>query len=337
MNDSHLNQVIQAIKNFDIKMLESLLEDDKSYMDVTKETFIRRIEELIDFASRGDCYSFDDVFFGVCGSCNKGCEAITFFSNTGHYLDLFIESKDESAVDDIYVCNKLTNFIDLEKTFNLGFSFDKDEHVDYIPSKEYIILKQQYEQLNFELNQFPTEIVLTDLVAWYNGYKYAREFIQEMDLFERLNYKLYGEALSTFHDIDNLVSLENRSDHATNALLDYHSYNSERAKVIWFFENETDHYSSIYFENLCVQDRRTYVVYKCREFNFKVDITGFEYVLDYFQSLDRLYDDLMAKYEPTQIHYDEGPEGGLEYSLENYLRIHGKFLDVIKKYGEKKY
>jgi hypothetical protein len=42
------------------------------------------------------------VFFGICDSCNQGCDGMTFFTNSVHYPDFFIESKDSETLDDFY-------------------------------------------------------------------------------------------------------------------------------------------------------------------------------------------------------------------------------------------
>lgn len=77
-------------------------------MNVSKSLFLEKFEKEFESAKEDGYYSFIDVFFGRCGSCNKGCEGVTFCSNSLYYLDLFFEGDDES-VTDIYVCDKLTN------------------------------------------------------------------------------------------------------------------------------------------------------------------------------------------------------------------------------------
>ena len=65
-------QIIEAIKNFDTHALKQLLDDTKSYMNVSKAQFIGALETEFEEAKIEGCFAFDDVFFGICGSCNKG-------------------------------------------------------------------------------------------------------------------------------------------------------------------------------------------------------------------------------------------------------------------------
>ena len=51
MNNSLEQKIIQAIKNFDTALLAILLDDDKSYMDVTKTKFINKLEEKFSMAN----------------------------------------------------------------------------------------------------------------------------------------------------------------------------------------------------------------------------------------------------------------------------------------------
>lgn len=78
------------------------------------------------------------MFFCLCQSCNIGCEGLTFYFNDGHFLDLFIESDSDGNIEDIYKCNKLTNFPDLKNPFDLGFHFCKDEDVKFRSNVKYL-------------------------------------------------------------------------------------------------------------------------------------------------------------------------------------------------------
>ncbi|WP_194852332.1 hypothetical protein [Nonlabens antarcticus] len=338
------SNIIESIKNFDIIKLKDLLDDELSYMDVSKELFIIKLEEKFDLAIKNDCHSFDDVFFGICGSCNKGCEGVTFLSNTGYYLDLYFESPDGNAVEDIYVCNKLTNFADLEKTVDLAFYCYEDEKVLFQPSIKYLEIQKEYQQALDDIKYFPSIIKLSELVNWFDRYNGFRKFVLEVDMFERFDYKLYSEAFSLIGDIDNIVTLKDSSIHASNAMIELAKANTEREKVIWLLGNLDDLDKAIYFEDLYIKDDRTLedlyikddrtlVDCKSKTLNIKLDITEYEYVLDYFQFIDDLHEHLMTKYKPSEEQFMKGKNGYLEYSLGNYFRLSDKYLDLLEKYG----
>ena len=326
------NKIIQAIKNFDTKSLYDLLDDDKPYMDVKKAKFIKALNKSFQSAKENGCHSFDDVFFGICGQCNKGCEGMTFFSNTGHFLDLYIESKREESVDDIYVCNKLTNFTDLEKRYDLSFHFCKDEEVKFIPNKEYIRLRDQLNLMKAEFKQLEDKISLDQFGTWYDKFLYLRNHINNLDIFDLFEYKLYVHAEKVISTLDNIINIKLKAQHVFDALIDFQLATTERDQLIWFLENEQDQYSSLY---LTRTENPNMVMFKSNKLALNIDISGYEYVMDYFQKVDRVYEKLMEKYAPLLEHYEQSASGSVEYSLASYLKLHNKYLDVLEKFNIK--
>lgn len=327
-------RIIQAIKNFDIDTLNELLDGDKPYMDVSKALFLKTLTKKFNNAKEDGCHSFDDVFFGICGSCNKGCEGMTFFSESGHYLDLFIESKDDIAVDDIYVCNKLTNFTNLEKVNSLNFTFCHDEKVTFKPSRDYILVEKQYYSMANDIKEMQDPIKLNDFANWYDGYSYIKNFLGKLGVFECFYYKLYDKANSLISDINSIISIKSKTNHAVNGLIAFQVASSEREKLIWFFKYQVDLYGSANFTIPKNWKSNPYITYKTDKIRIIVDLTGYEYVIDYFLRLNNLYDELMEKYRPLPEHFKQSETGSIEYSLENHLRLHNKHLDLLEKYGK---
>lgn len=328
MNKNNSDQIIRALKNFDIEALSHLLDDDKSYMNVSKKRFLRALNKAFHSARQNGSHAFDDVFFGICGHCNKGCEGRTFFSNTGHFLDLFIEAKDGTSVDDIYICNNLTNFTNLEKRYDLSFRFYKDDEVKFIPDQEYLRLRHQFNSMKSEFELLKDGISLDDLVEWYAEFDYLRSHINNLDFLDRFEYKLYKRADALVYDLDSIIIIKNRAQHAVEALIDIQMATSEKEQVIWFFENEEDHYSSSDINSSINSNLLTFQSHK-RE--LIINISGYEYVLDYFHKVDDVHDALMEKYQPLPEHYKHSGTR-IEYSLESYLRLHHKYLDVLDQY-----
>lgn len=334
--NNSIDLITQAIKDFDIASLKELLDDDKPYQDVSKSLFLEKLEKKFNQAKRDDCHSFDDVFFGICGSCNKGCEGMTFLSNSGYYLDLFIESKDNKTADDIYVCNKLTNFTDLDKSMDLGFSFYKDEHLDFKPCNEYSLIKQQYKLLKIESKAIKSPIHFNELIKWYRNFDYIINTIDQLGPFACFDYKLYGKAFNLVSQFESLFKLKSKAEQATEALINYHIAKTEREQLIWFYQNQNNHYGTVYFELSENWRKNSIVTYKSNVLKLQIDISGYEYVMDYLEKLDALYDHLMEKYKPLREHFEQSETGGIEYSLENHLRLHNKHLDIIERFGSKK-
>lgn len=327
-------KIIQAIKNFDLESLKELLDDKKSYQDVPKQLFIEKLEMTFNRAKLNECYSFDDVFFGICGSCNKGCEGMTFLSNTGYYLDFFIES-DEQIIKDMYVCNKLTNFTELNKTDDLGFSFYKDDEVLFKPSSSYVFIKEQFNLLESELKNVEGAISIAELSVLYNSYNSLTNEMAKTHPLSPAFYKLYGNVNQLTSSIEEIFWLKLFKNDAVNGLIDYQLAQTEREQLIWFYQNQKNHkvieYSS--FPENWRSD--SIVIYKVGTFDLSVDISGYEFVLDYLENLQQFYDDILEKYRPTSEHFKQSKTRGIELSLESHLSLHKKHLDIIEKYSGK--
>ncbi|SDZ92766.1 hypothetical protein [Bizionia paragorgiae] len=317
-------QIIEAIKNFDTHALKQLLDDTKSYMNVSKAQFIGALESEFEEAKKEGCFAFDDVFFGICGSCNKGCEGMTFYSNTGYFLDLFIESDSEGDVKDMYICNQLSNFTDLKKSFDLSFHFCKDQEVNFKPSKEYLQIKSLFEDFKIALSRFEDGVPLDKLVACLEDYNYLEKFITDLGPFAWMGVKLYEQVSESVYDIKRVALLKSQAEHAIEALIDYQKIASERDSVLWYFEKESDAYRLIGFTKT---EKPHIISYSSDSLKIDIDISGYEYVVDYFYKIDALYNELMKKYKPLPEHYKAGR---IEDSLERFLELHNKYLDIVE-------
>lgn len=326
--------ILQAIKTFDISTLNILLDDNSPYMDVPRSLFLETLERKFKEAEEDGCFSFDDVFFGICGSCNKGCERMTFITNFGHYLDLYIETKGD-FVKDIYVCNKLINFTDLDKTHCLGFCFYKEEEVGFNPSLEYNFINEQYNFLLQDIKVLKNNIKLDELTAWFTEYSSLKSMLDEIGLFRALDFKLYSKASDLISDFDRILNIKARADHAAVAIISYQMAAGEREKLIWFFENRMDQHALngfIWTEDSTFQET---IIYKTDALQLLLIITGYEYVVDYFKKVAGFYAEMMHKYKPLSIHFEESEPDSLFPSLENYLRLHNMHLDIVARYDRK--
>lgn len=323
-------QIINAIKNFDIDALNVLLDNDRTYMDVTKAVFINKLAEKFEKAKKEGCQSFDDVFFGICESCNKGCEGMTFLSNSGYYLDLYIECEDEINVTDMYVCYKLSNIVELQKSHDLGFVFLKDEKAAFRVSSDYRLVKAEYNTLIKELPKIKPYIRLDDFIDWYDQFSFLRETIDRLDFFGCMDYKLYSDAWDVIYSLNGVTVLKERAEHAINALIDFQNAKSERDKLIWLFDNRKDQYHSNAFKFSSALENE--VTFESRLISLTFDLTGYTYVLDYFTKLDNVNAQLMEKYKPLPEHFEQAENGSIEYSLESHLKLHGKHLDILQRY-----
>src|SRR5690554_3002808 len=240
MKTNPKSQIIQAIKELDIDKLGDLLDDDKSYMKVTKTLFLSKLSEKFEAVRKEGKHSFDDVFFGVCGSCVEGCEGITFLCDSGLYLDLCLEEENDEVVD-ICVCYQLVNFITLEKKQGLGFFFAKDEQVDFHPSSEYLEIEQAYKTLVKEMTLFTEPIKLDDFVSWFAHFYSLREFVSHLNPYYAVEFNLYTEVLVLISQIESIITLKTREHEVVDILIDYQNAKTERDQLIWLFEHRDDY------------------------------------------------------------------------------------------------
>ncbi|WP_026750669.1 hypothetical protein [Sediminibacterium sp. C3] len=117
---SHINQelkdlktqqegLVYYIRHLDIEMIDSLLDNDKTYQDFPKYLFVQKFGHALDrFIKAGDTHL--NVYTGTCNSdlCSKGCGGNRFIGNTsGLYMDLIIKVK-QGTVLDVYECHQFS-------------------------------------------------------------------------------------------------------------------------------------------------------------------------------------------------------------------------------------
>jgi hypothetical protein len=98
--------VIHFIEMLDIDMINTLLDEGRTYQDMEKYLFIRKLGYAFDeFLESGD--TFLQTKKGNCEAvtCNFKCKGYSFYgNNSGKHIDLIIEKDLESKVLDIYEC-----------------------------------------------------------------------------------------------------------------------------------------------------------------------------------------------------------------------------------------
>lgn len=98
--------VIHFIKNLDIDMIDTLLDDKNTYQDLKKNVFIQKLGIAFDeFITAGDLQL--EVNNGFCSQfvCNNQCSGYRFSSKeSGLYFDLIIDIEN-GVVKDIYECS----------------------------------------------------------------------------------------------------------------------------------------------------------------------------------------------------------------------------------------
>lgn len=105
--------VINAVKTFDIEMLDDVLEESGKYQSFEKQKFLSKLQNVFEeFKSFGDTHL--EIMEGRCDRCNKCNIGFSFIGNkSGAYMDLIFQNENDK-ITDIFEC---ANFNTLRKGF----------------------------------------------------------------------------------------------------------------------------------------------------------------------------------------------------------------------------
>lgn len=318
--------LIQAFKSLDYEALTNLLDDNKSYMDVSKTLFLSTLKNKLDEYS--DLKSYENVVEGICNHCNKGCKAYKFEAEKFPSLPLFFEEKN-GKVTDIYLCNALKVETQNENDWDIHFSFYEEEKVRFKPSLEHLITLQRVEKAVEEFNNLETVglLPIQDVIHWHNKMKILADDLKLNDPFVSIEYKSFKHIDFLYSKVSDLAHNYKKNNLAKSALDTYHKIDTENEKNIvkWLMENKNNYFFSLKkTENwektgILILETEPELVVDCSDY-----LDGYLFDEIYYSH----HNDLMKKYEPTKEHFEQNG-GSVECSLENYLRLHKKYLELL--------
>lgn len=98
--------VIHFIQQLDIDMINTLLDEGRTYQDMDKQNFVRKLGYAFDeFIDAGETYL--NCTSGKCDAvkCNFQCRGFSFTgNNSDKHMDLIVEKDNNGKVQDIYEC-----------------------------------------------------------------------------------------------------------------------------------------------------------------------------------------------------------------------------------------
>lgn len=319
-------KLIEAFKSLDFEALQNLLDDNRSYMDVSKELFLSTLK--VELGKYENLTSYENVVEGTCNHCNKGCIAYKFKAENFPSLPLYFEEKDEKVID-IYLCNSLKEDNPDENDWDIYFNFYEEEKINFKPSIEHLIILQRVEKAVEEFNNLEKMdlVPIEEVVYWYNKCKFLARELELDNPFIGIKYKAYKHINSIYSKVSNLVHNFKKNDLAKNALDAYHKINTENEKSIvkWLLEND-----NVYFFNLKKTDNWEKTGFLILETNpnLLVDCNGYLDGLFLSEIYSNHLDEIMEKYQPTNEHFEQNG-GSVECSLKSYLKLHNKYLDLL--------
>lgn len=134
---TQLDAVLYFVSKMDVDMVSTLLEDERSYQDLAKGLFIRKLGDLFhEFRQLGDFTLLVDR--GECYGCSCGVSGFTFVGNKSRaYIDMVFIVDEAGQILDIYECGEFFNkrskvkkkhrlYLDKYVDFNLEDEEDDD-------------------------------------------------------------------------------------------------------------------------------------------------------------------------------------------------------------------
>ena len=235
------DHLLKYFCEMNVDMLELVLDDSKTYQDVSKDLFLKNLDKLFTrFKEKKDSYLL--AFPGVCSAkiCNKGCTGFGFVGNHSKCHTAFIFEGDETQVNDIYICNSFeSERKDLLMNDFMAFEFADDEAADFKPTIDYLLQLKQCEKACDEVIKDQTTYLYTDdYLQWVNEYSPLYQSLP--DVFTGQNYKNFDQFNRLFSVMNNLVLIYGKEFKAKKMLEAYEliDHKSEAELIQWLLHYE---------------------------------------------------------------------------------------------------
>jgi len=320
--------IIEAIKQLDIKKLNQLLDDNKPYADVPKELFIEKLDSrLALLKTHYNVTSFKEVIEGHCNICVKGCFGCTFLSDSGHYIDMVFEGY-EDEVTDIYSCTDFS-VDDKRKDIELTLYFKDDEKIGFKPDVDFLIKQQKIDNAMSELEALKGRVVsLNELENWHKAHD-----ILEPDIFSKKDYKAFELFESYLFDIGYLLDKKKDISEVEAGFLEYENSNKcDRDLIIWTHRNINPHLLIEDYKFIHKEDGS--IIVSINEIDqLYIDFTSCSRVLEFQNLINKVWNYLDEKFKPSEEYFESNNH--IDYSLSAYLFSKQVHLDlaIYMKFG----
>lgn len=335
------NHIIKAITEMNIDLLEIVLDNEKAYMEVSKDLFIKTLSKEFDVLKKQGTSKFEEVFKGSCNKCFKGCNGYTFLTKNNDYLDLLFKGENNEIVD-IFRCSDFKNEENLIKKNCIYFKFKKDESKIYNPSSHIASLQKQVEVAVEKFEKFENKITdIENFVCWFKENKKLHNSVKDL----HWDYNFVWSFLSIYVTIENFEKLVSNHISAKKALAEFDNSN-EKSIVDWLIKYEKSNlrFSSGY-EKTENWEKTNLILFKNGETFFEtggeiklfnnvlVDIKECKESIEFSDLFSKHYWEFEKKYAPTKELFEL--YGDFEIELSEYLSARGLYSDILKKYNIK--
>ncbi|QVY67111.1 hypothetical protein [Polaribacter sp. Q13] len=194
--------LVKYISEMNIDMLSLVLENDTSIMNITKDLFLEKLEEIFTELKAVNINEFSKVKKGVSedDSETNGLEGYQFITADKSALTFLFEEENEDLID-IYNCYEFKP--DKEETTPILFCIWNDEELSYSPTDEYISFTTRIDAFYAQFEALKNTIIPLEIYG--DWFKLVKELYDCIPLRKYLEYKFYYD-FSNFV-VDNLFVL----------------------------------------------------------------------------------------------------------------------------------
>lgn len=319
-------KIIEAIKSLDFIALEDLLDENRSYMDVTKGLFLSTLKKKV--AVFNNLNNFNEVIEGNCCYCNNGRKGYKFIAYDIAYLDLFIEEIN-NKVTDIYLCNALVTETPSNNEFKIYFKFYDDQKVKFKPTIDFLNLVHRIENAIEEFNKLELFglIPVNQILNWFNKMAAIENDIKYNYKSKHKDYKAFQNYKSIYFEVSCLVHNYEKNQIAKEALKEYYNIDMEDERMIisWLLKHKENYFFSL---KKTLNWEKTGVLILETQPNLVVDCIEFLDSFIFSDIYSQLEFELMEKYKPSYEDFSKY-EHGNNCSLIDYLKIQNKYLELM--------
>lgn len=319
--------LVEAIKNLDFNLLHKLLDDDRSYMNVTKSLFLETLEKNI--RNYPKLTAYEEVIEGSCGNCFKGFNGYKFRAKNCPSLSLLFYEENGEVID-LFLCDNFVTCQDYEDEYVISFSFFDDQEVDFQPTLEHMINVQNVDKAMEEFYSLADkhDLNLKDIILWIRRHIDLIRKLKLDNFFIRNKYLAFTELRRTYFKISRIEEIYEKNELAKQALADFEKIDKsdEKSVVKWLLQNQD---FSTYFLEETEGWKNTGFRVLSMEIDLVVDCSD---CIENFLLIDlhnTLEFELMEKYQPSDEYYEKHKRG-IECTVEAHLRLHNKYLDLFE-------
>jgi hypothetical protein len=234
--------IIKAIETMNLDSLNSLLDDNLTYQDLTKDVFLEKLSELFIELKEQDSHLVANKGFCSSVECsNNSKKGVAFFgNNSGKHFNFIFEQDDKGLVTELFHCNKFqceSENVVQENKKELFIKIHDDVKANFTPYSDY-----SYKN-NYALNALSElasdkklEITDDELIYWLDKHK---EFYESLDWISN-KYKNLSKFYDCYSHIDKINDFFNLEDACFDAYKVYskNDMSIEMQLLKWLVEHE---------------------------------------------------------------------------------------------------